>query len=181
MAERKETSSSRSNIFKSLDLSMNSKGGNSLPPETPRSSRMEEALQLRQALQGSASCLNRRHLVGAMASPKKAFGTEKENQNQFEDMDEDEYNEDFEVASFRGERKKGEDGTTPHTEIERSSGRAAILARLEFKSGGQGPVIDEKGSISSKAFKDQLSARFKSTAQPARRMASTDSNEDGQN
>lgn len=151
-------------------------------PETPCSSRMEEALRLRQALQDSVSCLNRKHLISELVSPKTADGMEKE--NQFDDIDEDEYDPDFEVASIRGEGSRAGENDEPIGGAERYSSRAAILARLEVKPPGHELVNSTgagTGSISSKVFKNQLSARFKSTTQPARRMASTDSNEGGQN
>lgn len=175
MSERNDKPSAGHNIFKSLEPSMSGKSkAPGLPPETPRSTRMDEALRLRQALHDSSSFINRKHLIGALKSPKTGDGAE----NRFDDTD-DEYDEGFDVASFHGEARKAGENEASSLGTRAISSRAAILARLDLKT-QLSPRADSAGAggVSSQVFKDQLSARFKSRPQPARRMASTDSTDE---
>lgn len=147
-------------------------GGDSSNP--PNSTRMAEALRLRQALQNpSSSRMSRKLLINELKSPKQG------EQHQFEDTDEgDEYedDDDFAVASFRG-KNLGENDE-PNVGTGRYSSRAAILARLEVKNPSSPASKKFEMSVSSKVFQDQLSARFKSTSKPAQKFSSVDSTEE---
>lgn len=162
-----------------LDGSMGTKPNNmgDAPDEEssgPRSSRMDEALRLRQAMKNSSSCLSRKQLINALQSPRHEA-----DKNQFDDTEsEGESDEDFAVASFKGLSKGFGENDEPN--VGSIKGRGVVIGRLDIK----GPTTPKSkastgtSSLSSKAFQDQISARFRSTAGGPARMASADSNED---
>lgn len=164
-------------IFKAPGSSMvhkESDGNDSSNP--PKSSRMDEALRLREALQNSStSRMSRKLLINELKSPKRG-GV----QDQFEDTDEgEEYeddDEDFAVASFRGKNLAEND--EPNVGTGRFSGRNSILARMDTKSPTSQASKKSDHSVSSRVFQDQLTARFKSTTKPARKISSADSTEE---
>lgn len=171
MGDKESGVSATSSIFKALKSPVTGKNGNGGDASIPSdSSRMSEALRLRQAMEKSSSQLSRKFLINELASPRR------EVKNQFADTDENEQfeeDEDFSVASFRG--RSIFENFELNAEGRKSSRRIPMSGRLDVPS----PKSKKsEHSVSSKVFKDQLSARFRSTTKQVRKISSTDSTED---
>lgn len=175
MGDKARVSNAEGGIFKALHSSMvhkDSDGDDSSNP--PRSSRMDEALRLREALQNSSSRMSRKLLINELKSPRRG-GI----QDQFEDTDEDglyDDDEDFAVASLRG-KNLGENDE-PNVGTGRLSARSSLLARMDTRSPSSQASKKSDHSVSSRVFQDQLTARFRSTTKSARKMSSVDSTEE---
>lgn len=141
----------------------------------PRSSRMDEALRLRQAMTNSSSYMNRKLLINQLGSPRREVA------NQFDDTDSDrEADGDFAQASFKASGKSSENVEPSQGSLARKGFcRAGVMAKADVKcpTTPRSKASSTGNSVSSKVFQDQLSARFKSTSTAAR-TASGDSCEE---
>lgn len=150
-------------IFKSLD--MEACKAQTEPEKVSISNRVDTMLQLREALN--------MHMPGVMQkqSTNDTEASQTEVLNQYEDTEE--ADEEFEVASI-----KVCENEEPNVSSGSNFARSALIAKLGVKS-PHTPVSDRQGgSVSSKVFQDQLSARFKSRKQDLNKMTSVDSSDE---
>lgn len=172
MGDQPRRSHAKSGIFRALKSPVPKQDAEGCRSLTRlHSSRTTEALRLREALQKSSSRMNRKLLINELASPRRGA-----NQNQFADTDELddlEDDEDFAVASFRG--KSLFENLELNVRSAKSSDRHSMFAGMDTPS----PKSKRsEQSVSSKEFKDQVAARFKSTTKSARKVSSADSTEE---
>jgi len=147
-------------IFKSSHLSSQKQRDETLAtPATPHSARMDQALRLREALHGGvASSLTRKQLISELRTPRQ------ESPSQYEDTEDSVLEEEFAVASIPGQREGGA-GENEEPNVCSNFARSALIAKLDVKSPCTPPGDRQGGSVSSKVFQDQLSARFRSRSQ----------------
>lgn len=151
-----------------------SKGGNDDDGSGWRSSRMDEAMRLREAMTNSSTYMKRKLLISQLRSPRR------EAENQFDDTDSDCGDDDgFEVSSFKEDRK-GSENMEPNQEHRRGLCQAGRVVKVDVRCATTpcSKASSASNSVSSRVFQDQLSARFKSTRSTAKKVLSRDSCEE---
>lgn len=123
--------------------------------------RMDELLRLRKALNAKNPSSRNKNLTANLSTPRNA------DCSKFEDNEED---EDELKLSLSQKELEGDENEEPSSS---RRGRSVIVSKLNLRSPRE--VHYEKPvSLSSQAFRNQLSSRFKSTSQKPRRIDSSD-------
>lgn len=125
--------------------------------------RMDELLRLRKALNAKNISVRDKNLTVNLSTPKNA-----DCRNKFEDNEEDEDELKFTLAEK--DLQGGDENEGPSNS---RRGHSEIVSKINLKSPRE-PHYQKSVGLSSQAFRNQLSSRFKSTSQKPRRIASSD-------